>query len=222
MENLRSIMQSLDDISKLIPEGTYLEMCDNLKMVHDQIPRKMDPPVRDNRRPPFQVIQGGEVEVLRLLNEDSDSEIEFDDDDDYNPEVYDEWAQNEEIIRKLLADMKVADRSLKILKPIQRITKKVREEAIKRLWLSHFTRDLDRWTFENLVQNTDMTDWCDQERKLYTSKKWERKTYEDYKSAENQRIDARRNEVLELKRNLEREISGYRDRQNYLRVTYNL
>jgi hypothetical protein len=118
--------------------------------------------------------------------------------------------------------MKVADRSLKILKPIQRITKKVREEAIKRLWLSHFTRDLDRWTFENLVQNTDMTDWCDQERKLYTSKKWERKTYEDYKSAENQRIDARRNEVLELKRNLEREISGYRDRQNYLRVTYNL
>ena len=80
MENLRSIMQSLDDISKLIPEGTYLEMCDNLKMVHDQIPRKMDPPVRDNRRPPFQVIQGGEVEVLRLLNEDSDSENEFDDD----------------------------------------------------------------------------------------------------------------------------------------------
>ena len=60
MDNLKSLMTSLDDISKLIPEGTYLEMCDNLKMVHDQIPRNNDPPVRDNRRLPFQVIQRGD------------------------------------------------------------------------------------------------------------------------------------------------------------------
>ena len=204
-------MTSLDDISKLIPEGTYLEMCDNLKMVHDQIPRNNDPPVRDNRRLPFQVIQRGDnVESEPnhdIILEDPDWCVEMD--------------QNEEIIRKLLADMKIADRSLRILKPIQHITKKVREDAIKRVWhWQNPTHVLDQWTFENLVQNTDMTDWCDRERKLFMSKKWERKTYEDYKSAENQRIDERRNEVLELKRNLEDEISGYRDRQNYLRFTY--
>lgn len=211
MDNLKSLMTSLDDISKLIPEGTYLEMCDNLKMVHDQIPRNNDPPVRDNRRLPFQVIQRGDnVESEPnhdIILEDPDWCVEMD--------------QNEEIIRKLLADMKIADRSLRILKPIQHITKKVREDAIKRVWhWQNPTYVLDQWTFENLVQNTDMTDWCDRERKLFMSKKWERKTYEDYKSAENQRIDERRNEVLELKRNLEDEISGYRDRQNYLRFTY--
>lgn len=211
MDNLKSLMTSLDDISKLIPEGTYLEMCDNLKMVHDQIPRNNDPPVRDNRRLPFQVIQRGDnVESEPnhdIILEDPDWCVEMD--------------QNEEIIRKLLADMKIADRSLRILKPIQHITKKVREDAIKRVWhWQNPTNVLDQWTFENLVQNTDMTDWCDRERKLFMSKKWERKTYEDYKSAENQRIDERRNEVLELKRNLEDEISGYRDRQNYLRFTY--
>jgi len=211
MDNLKSLMTSLDDISKLIPEGTYLEMCDNLKMVHDQIPRNNDPPFRDNRRLPFQVIQRGDnVESEPnhdIILEDPDWCVEMD--------------QNEEIIRKLLADMKIADRSLRILKPIQHITKKVREDAIKRVWhWQNPTYVLDQWTFENLVQNTDMTDWCDRERKLFMSKKWERKTYEDYKSAENQRIDERRNEVLELKRNLEDEISGYRDRQNYLRFTY--
>lgn len=211
MDNLKSLMTSLDDISKLIPEGTYLEMCDNLKMVHDQIPRNNDPPVRDNRRLPFQVIQRGDnVESEPnhdIILEDPDWCVEMD--------------QNEEIIRKLLADMKIADRSLRILKPIQRITKKVREDAIRRVWYwQNPTYVLDQWTFDNLVQNTDMTDWCDHERKLFMSKKWERKTYEDYKSAENQRIDERRNEVLELKRNLEDEISGYRDRQNYLRFTY--
>ena len=53
-------MRCLDDISKMIPEGTYLEMCDNIKVVHDNLPKHTDPPVRDNRSPqvnaPFQVV----------------------------------------------------------------------------------------------------------------------------------------------------------------------
>ena len=32
-------MRCLDDISNMIPEGTYLEMCDNLKQMHDKIPK---------------------------------------------------------------------------------------------------------------------------------------------------------------------------------------
>tara|TARA_B110000503_G_scaffold88780_1_gene134580 strand:+ start:1473 stop:2141 length:669 start_codon:yes stop_codon:yes gene_type:complete len=222
MENLQSIMQSLDDISNLIPEGTYLEMCDNLKRVHDQIPRAKDPPITDNRRVPFQVVQGGQVEVLRILNEDSDG-----DDDDYNPEWYDEWAQNEETIRKLLADRKVVDRSLRILKPILRITKKVREDAIKRFWnfqlLSGEARgELNQWTFDTYIQAIDWNNYSEYARGWFTSKKFERGIYTDYKLVENQRINVRINEVMELKNSLDNDICVYRDRQNYLRVTYNL
>ena len=49
MENLRSLMQSLDSISELIPEGTYLDMANNLKKVHAQIPDENDFPVTDYR-----------------------------------------------------------------------------------------------------------------------------------------------------------------------------
>ena len=74
MENLKSLMHCLDDISKLIPEGTYLEMCDNLKKVHDTIPKHADPPIVDNRRVPFQVVLPGQVEVHRLVDDESDDE----------------------------------------------------------------------------------------------------------------------------------------------------
>ena len=69
MDNLRSLMQCLDDISKMIPEGTYLEMCDNLKQVHDNIPKNDDPPVTDNRGVPF-------APVLNFGDSDSESESE--------------------------------------------------------------------------------------------------------------------------------------------------
>lgn len=49
MDNLRSLMQSLDSISGMIPEGTYLEMANNLKKVHAHIPKDEDPPVVDGR-----------------------------------------------------------------------------------------------------------------------------------------------------------------------------
>ena len=49
MENVKSLMQSLDSISGMIPEGTYLEMANNLKEVHTQIPHDEDPPVTDQR-----------------------------------------------------------------------------------------------------------------------------------------------------------------------------
>ena len=63
MENLTSLMRSLDDISSLIPEGTYLEMANNLKKVHETIPKDTDPPMLDLRslpvNVPFQVVQPG-------------------------------------------------------------------------------------------------------------------------------------------------------------------
>jgi|TARA_B110000238_G_scaffold32517_1_gene33306 hypothetical protein len=223
MDNLRNIMQCLDDISKLIPEGTYLEMCDNLKQVHDNIPKNNDPPVTDSRRAPFQVVQRGVDES------ESESESESDD-EPWNPEWYDEWTQNEEFLRRLLADLKVAKTMIRTSKPIQRMTKKAREAAMR-----HFTAftpifdinifeetDSSEATFENYVRLTEWAYLSRVDRKELTSKKFEKKIYEDYKMLENHRIETRKSEAMELKRNLEIEIYDIRQRQDYLRVHYNL
>ena len=217
MDNLRNLMQCLDDISKMIPEGTYLEMCDNLKQVHDTIPKNDDPPVTDSRRVPFQVVQRGVDE--------SES-----DDESLNPEWYDEWTQNEEFLRRLLADLKVSKTMIRTSKPIQRVTKKVREAAMR-----HFTAftpifdinifeetDSSEATFENYVRLTEWAYLSSADRKELTSKKFEKNIYEDYKMLENHRIETRKSEAMELKRNLEIEIYDIRQRQDYLRVHYNL
>ena len=43
MEDLTQLMEQLDLISKSIPEGNYLKMCNNLKNIHQDL--------RDMRRP---------------------------------------------------------------------------------------------------------------------------------------------------------------------------
>jgi hypothetical protein len=213
MENLQNLMQCLDDISKLIPEGTYLEMCDNLKQVHKNLPKPRE------RRVPFQPI---------VVDSDSESESESEEEDEpWRPEWYDEWAQNEECLRRLLADLRIAKRTLTTLKPIQRMTKKVREAAMKRFASVTSLFDVDIFgseeaTFENYVRMSDWSNFSPQARKNFTSKKYEKKIYDDYKMFENHRIGVRRDEAMELKRNLEIEINDMRERQNYLRVHYNL
>ena len=212
MENLRNVMQCLDDISKVIPEGTYLEMCDNLKEIHKNLPQNEDPPMTDNRRPvpvnvPFQVVTVHQIAASET------------DEDDY--EWYDEWVQNERSLRRLTVDLKIAEKSLKKLKYIGNITKKVKEDAIKDFC------DGDRecvgggeWTFENL---NNATIWSsDEERRKCTTKSYERTLYQNYKMRINRQVDRLRHEAMELKRNLEDEIEDVRDRQNYLRVHYNL
>jgi hypothetical protein len=214
-------MQCLDDISKMIPEGTYLEMCDNLKQVHKNLPKPRE------RRVPFMPV---------VADSDSESESESEEEDEpWRPEWYDEWAQNEECLRRLLADLRVTKRTLTVLKPIQRITKKVREAAMKHFAthspifdenVFYQNRSEDgvhtEATFENYVQLSNWSNFSPQERKELTSKRFEKKIYEEYKMFENHRIDVRRHEAMELKRNLEIEINDMRERQNYLRVHYNL
>ena len=209
MDSLRNVMRCLDDISKLIPEGTYLEMCESLKEVHHNLPQNDDPPVTDNRRPepinvPFQVVMPG-IAVHQLV------------DDDW----YDEWVQNERSIRRLTADLKIAEKSLRKLKYIGNITKKVKEDAIR----DFCDGDPDcvggcGWTFENL---NNATTWSsDEERRECTSKAYERTLYQNYKTRINRQVERLRGQAMELKRNLEEEIEDVRDRQNYLRVHYNL
>ena len=237
MDNLKSLMSCIDDISKMIPEGTYLEMCDNLKKVHDTMPKHEDPPARDNRRPraavPFQVVQPG-VDVHRLINvvSDSDSESEDDSDDEpWQPEWYDEWTQNEECLRQLSFDLKGVKVKLRTLKPIQRNTKKVREAAMR-----HFTshtpildmdifeeNERDEATFENYVRITNWAaNFSPADRKEYTSKKFEKQIYENYKMFENHRIERLISEARDLNTTLEFQISDIKERQDYLRVHFNL
>jgi hypothetical protein len=193
MENLQNLMQCLDDISKMIPEGTYLEMCDNLKQVHKTLPKHTE------RRVPFQPVQ-------HLFDTDSESESESDEEDEpWRPEWYDEWTQNEERLRHLNEDIRVLKRTLTTLKPIQRMTKKVRAAAMK-----HFTShtsifdidifeefDWEEATFENYVRLTNWVNLSPAERKELTSKKFEKK-------------------ILEI------ELADVRERQDYMRVHYSL
>ena len=232
-------MQCLDDISKMIPEGTYLEMCDNIKVVHDNLPKHKDPPaIVASRRPqvnaPFQAVQS-DVTVHRIINlpSDSDSDSENESDDEpWQPDWYDEWSQNEDGLRVLLADLKVAKASLRTLKPIQRNTHKVREAAMRYFTAHTPILDMDifdenmapgrRATFDNYVRITNWANFSPADLKEYTSKKFEKQIYENYKMAENHRIARLVSEAGELKRNLEIEIIDVRERQTYLRTHYNL
>ena len=229
MDNLKSLMRCVDDISKMIPEGTYLEMCDDLKRVHEIIPKDDDPPLLDTRRPtpvnvPFQVVQPG-MAVHRIVNHgESDSE------EPWQPEWYDEWTQNENCLRRLIDDLKFAKQGLRLLKPIQRMTKNHRECAMRYFTARTPILDMDIFdgnetdeaTFENYVRITEWSDFSPEDRKEYTSKKFEKSIYDDYKTRENSRIQRLIDDSRELKRNLEIDISDMRDRQDYLRHHYNL
>ena len=222
MDNLKSLMRCLDDISNMIPEGTYLEMCDDLKQVHEIIPKDDDPPLLDTRRPtpvnvPFQVVQRDMA--VHLIVDESESEDE--DNTFFRPEWYDEWVQNEEILQRLDTDYKITKKSLKKLKYIGNITKKVREDAIR----DFCDGDVEcvgggGWTFDNL--NAATTWSSEEEEKECTSKVYERTLYENYKTRFNRGCERLRTDAMDMKRHLECEISEVRDRQNYLRVHYNL
>jgi len=224
MDNLKSLMRCLDDISNMIPEGTYLEMCDDLKRVHEIIPKDDDPPLLDTRRPPpvnvpFQVVQPGMA--VHLIANESESESEGEDNTFFRPEWYDEWVQNEEILQRLHTDHNITKKSLKKLNYIQNITKKVREDAIRDYC------DGDRecvgggeWTFDNL--NAATTWSSEEEEKECTSKAYERTLYQNYKTRFNRGCERLRTDAYDMKRQLEIEISDMKERQSYLRVHYNL
>lgn len=228
MDNLKSIMQSLDDISSMIPEGTYLEMADNLKKVHENLPKNEDPPTIDRRsipvNVPFQVVQPG-MTVYRLPQYEEDESTDEEAGSGVERLLTSleiesrEYRQNESIIKRLMDDVKIADRSLRALKPIGNITKKIREDAIMEFC------DGDRecvgggdWTFDNLNANTTWS--SEEERKECTSKRYERTLYHNYRTRQNIRISRLTNDARELKRDLEDDIMEYRDRQSYL--SYNM
>lgn len=208
MEHLQKLMRCVDDISKIIPEGTYLEMCNTLKFVHENMPKCDDPPTIDSRSVPFQTVRST-LDIHRIENDSDDEGEEY-----FN--MYDEWVENECTLQRLVVDLKVTERSLKTLKHIRNITKLVREQAIKE-FCNNDPRCVGNgeWTFENLNQNSVFS--SDEERRECTSKQYERALYMDYKVRYNTRVERMRREARELKVGLEREISELSNRQEMLR-----
>lgn len=216
MEDLRSLMACLDDISSKIPDGIYLEMADKMKRVHDHM----------NGNKAFHE----DTFYYSDTESDDDSDSDFRIDNDVPQSAHDELTEIMECLRKVQSELRVVRKSLDTLKPIQRITKKVREAAMR-----HFTSrmsiididifkefDWEEATFENYVRLTNWENTSPAERKGLTSKKFEKKIYEDYKMFENRRIDARTRELNELRRKLESEIDELGAREDNLRLTFGL
>lgn len=143
MENLQSLMQCLDDISKMIPEGTYLEMCDNLKNLHKDI-KSMDPPRVDRRSIPFMPT----IPVVDITEEENE---------------YDQWAENEAAIIYMEEQIKMKEKHLKILKIRKNITEAVKRDAVRERAQQLGFR-LRSYTLENLRAKGI---WISNERRFY-------------------------------------------------------
>jgi uncharacterized coiled-coil protein SlyX len=118
-------MQSIDLISKSIPEGEYLKMCNDMKDIYKVIPRPTSPGAHVPRvRTP-----------RRLPESDTESDSE-DDDDDFRLEnrlVIDrqELERLANFIREYDQEIRRVRSRLRYLKIKQRITAGVRKDAVR-------------------------------------------------------------------------------------------
>jgi hypothetical protein len=116
MEDLTSLMQSIDLISKSIPEGEYLKMCHNMKNLYKVVPRPTSPEValpRVRTHVPFP---------------ESDSEEEQNNDLDRITEPLIQFAH---AISQATRQIKQRESRLKYLKIKQRVTAGVRKDAVR-------------------------------------------------------------------------------------------
>jgi hypothetical protein len=122
MEDLTSLMQSIDLISKSIPEGEYLKMCHNMKNLYKVVPRPTSPEIYIPRiRAPRPILE-------------SDSDSEGDDDFQIVPRYETERAELAEIgsiIGRYTREIRTVESRLKYLKIKQRITANVRRDAVR-------------------------------------------------------------------------------------------
>lgn len=105
MEDLSQLMEQLDLISKSIPEGNYLKMCNNLKNIHMDL-RDRDPPMVDRRTVPFTPVSIFDQE-------------------------YDGWAENQAAVIYMEEQIQIKQRQLKQLKIRKNITEVVKIAAVK-------------------------------------------------------------------------------------------
>jgi hypothetical protein len=155
MEHLNELMEIVDSQSDVLTEGIYIKMCNCLKKVHDYLVR----PVEQDSDDDFQIQPIPSVEeTAEIIGRIDIVELK---------------------IVEIDEDLKTAERSLRKLKPINRITKKVKEAAIEEYCVSD--RRLvggKAWTFSNLVGHSSFRIPLN-----------ERNIYQDYKERTNDRIN---------------------------------
>ena len=146
MDSLVSLMQSIDLISKSIPEGEYLKMCNDMKDIYKVIPRPTSPGAHVPRvRTP-----------RRLPESDTESDSE-DDDDDFRLEnrlVIDrqELERLANFIREYDQEIRRVRSRLRYLKIKQRITAGVRKDAVRESGRNNSGLDYENSQLKNFVQ----------------------------------------------------------------------
>lgn len=174
MDNIKSIMRSLDEVSSMIPDGVYLEMSDNLKQIYEKFPKNDDPPMIDRRslqiNVPFQVVLP--PDNLRPIRTQM------------------ELVRASRSIHEIEMRIHVIDDKLKSLKTRKNITERVKRDAIRdeanRMGL--LVHDL---TWESLMSNFPV--------QFRGGDNEEREFYLDYMNQMNAKVEAQRR-ALEIEK----------------------
>lgn len=165
MEDLRSLMACLDDISSKIPDGIYLEMADKMKRVHDHM--NGDKPFHEDTF----YYSDDDSELESEENDDSDSDFEAPNEDPHRDILK---LKNEilGLVRQMHEEYKVLEKwdkeTIRDCTPIKRMTAWRKGQAINawcdktnKLWTpTRDSRELVRgctdqfafWTWKNLVE----------------------------------------------------------------------
>lgn len=189
MEHLTELMAIVDSQSHILTEGTYIQMCNCLKKVHDHLVNPME-------------------------DSDDDFNIEF-----IRPRVHEIIRHIDRVeleIVRLDQDLKVTETSLKKLKLINRVTSKVKHAAIEDLCNSdrRMVGGGD-WTFQNLAQNYTNVFWfqTEAERTYFLD---ETRLYQSYKVKFNERVSVLIGEAQYEKLDIEVERQRLVDEHNRL------
>ena len=200
MEHLNELMEIVDSQSDVLTEGTYIRMCNCLKKVHDYLVRPVEQD--SNSDDDFQIqlpdhLRGTARQQMPSVEQTAQMIHQID--------------VVELQIVGIEEDLKIAERSLRKLKPITRITKKVKEAAIEEECSSDRRMVGGKaWTYSNLVAHSRFRGGVSDERKIY----------QKYKERTNNRINRLIGEAQYHKMDLECE----RERlvEHHLELTYGL
>ena len=150
-------MEIVDSQSDVLTEGIYIRMCNCLKKIHDFLVRPMEQDSNSDDEFQIQPVPSVE-ETAEIIGQIDTVELK---------------------IVQIDEDLKIAERSLRKLKPINRITKKVKEAAIEQECCSDRRMVGGKaWTFSNLVAHSNFRIPLN-----------ETKIYQDYKQRTNNRIN---------------------------------
>ena len=235
-DNLKNLQRIADEHVDHMKEGTYLEVCGHHKSLFDEYTALVESNTKlydlwqaeKNRvNVPFQPRVAADPifqDALRAYTDSFQARLGLPLDPETFVRVNEEWVENSQAFDALRADLGVAERSLKNLKPIVRITQRIKEDAIR-----DFCKGDERgvghgpWTWQNLTQHYESMFWfeTETEHNNFVSGLNERQIYQDYKRRFNEKVERATREARALKINLEREIKRVERRMALLTMTLN-